>query len=552
MRFNFKLSLIPIHVLLFGASSLHAAEPLNLRHVKYQALEKQFDLASSSNKKAMGIKSAQVNQLKLIRQHQDRRHITHFRYQQQYKGIDVFGGYAIVHAAKANNGLLATSQSTMNGLIYQGLADELGEPDSQYMQNANTALKSFTAPYQGYLISDEQVSPIIYLDRNHQAHWAYKVSVKVHYQDKIPAQPTAIIDAKTYKPFIEWNNIKTAVTAVNGLGYGGNAKIGQVSYDGTSYPYLELTRDKAKSLCYLNNAEVKVVDMQHQIYASRSPMSFACETPVSPKTPSVSSITPLVYWSGYQGDGYDRENGAYSPSNDALYFGYVINHLYHDWYDVNALSNPDGSMMKLVMNVHYGEGYENAFWDGMSMTFGDGADFFYPLVSLGVGAHEISHGFTEQHSDLAYFGESGGMNESFSDMAAQAAEFYSMKKSSWMIGSEIVKEGSGYEALRFMDLPSRDDGSIDTADEYYDGLDVHYSSGVYNHLFYLLANQPGWDTKKAFDVMVKANMDYWTPYSTFVEGACGLLSAAQDLNYSIVDVNRALDGVKVDYSECLG
>ncbi len=59
------------------------------------------------------------------------------------------------------------------------------------------------------------------------------------------------------------------------------------------------------------------------------------------------------------------------------------------------------------------------------MTFGDGASYFYPLVSLDVSAHEVSHGFIEQNSNLIYSGQSGGINEAFSDMAGEAAEFYS-------------------------------------------------------------------------------------------------------------------------------
>jgi pseudolysin len=206
--------------------------------------------------------------------------------------------------------------------------------------------------------------------------------------------------------------------------------------------------------------------------------------------------------------------------------------------------------MQLVMRVHYGDGYENAYWDGKQMTFGDGENMMYPLVSLGVGAHEISHGFTEQHSGLEYYGQSGGMNEAFSDMAAQAAEYYSAGKSSWQIGPEIMKEDSGYDALRYMDKPSRDGSSIDSADEYYGGLDVHYSSGVYNHLFYSLATQEGWNVRKAFDVMVKANMDYWTPYTDFEEGGCGVLSAAKDLDFSLDAVKTSLKAVNINYQSC--
>ena len=126
-------------------------------------------------------------------------------------------------------------------------------------------------------------------------------------------------------------------------------------------------------------------------------------------------------------------------------------------------------------------------------------------------------------------------------MAAQAAEYYANSKNSWKIGSEIFKAKSGYKALRFMDQPSLDGFSIDSADQYHNGMDVHFSSGVYNRLFYLLATQENWSTKKAFQLMLKANMDYWTPTTTFEEASCGVLQAATDLDFSITDVRAALN-----------
>jgi pseudolysin/vibriolysin len=71
------------------------------------------------------------------------------------------------------------------------------------------------------------------------------------------------------------------------------------------------------------------------------------------------------------------------------------------------------------------------------------------------------------------------------------------------------------------------------------GLDVHYSSGVYNKAFYLLATKPEWNTKKAFDVFVLANRAYWTPNVKFNAGACGVEKAANDLSYNVADVTDA-------------
>lgn len=539
MHPNFYLSPLAAALAIGLASPAKAAEPINLRQASLDSVQQKFHLALPGMKPAAAVSA---NSLQFVAQNKDKNQVTHVRMQQYYAGVPVFGGYAITHSKHETKALAAAKTDvSMNGVIYQGLSEELGHPAPTFIKDGLQVLERFKQSYQGEKLSEEEVMPIVYIDEQHKAHWAYKVSVFVRYADKIPERPTAILDAKTDKPFIQWNDVKTERSQVKGRGFGGNHKTGEYQF-GTGYPLLDLTRDDSEEMCYMENTDVKVVDMDHGYSSSNAPMMFRCKGEPQHQA--------QAYWTGYNGDGYDTYNGAASPTNDALYAGYVIKHMYHDWYGVEALKNSDGSPMQLVMRVHYGSDYENAYWDGRQMTFGDGGSMFYPLVSLGVGSHEISHGFTEQHSNLMYYGQSGGMNEAFSDMAAQAAEYYSTGTNSWQIGPEIVKEDSGWEALRYMDKPSKDGTSIDSADEYYSGLDVHYSSGVYNHLYYLLANKPGWDARKAFDVMVKANMDYWTPYSDFNEGGCGVISAARDLDYPLNDVVSSLKEVAIDASSC--
>lgn len=532
MHHNYYLSPLAVALALGIASPVRAAEPMPLQKASLAQLKQKFALVPQ------GV-SAATDSLSFVREHTDRNKVTHIRLQQKYAGFPVFGGYAVLHSAHTVKSL-ATAQSNvaMNGVVYQGLQSELGKPEVTFVSNASAALEHFKAQYAGKELSEEQVTPMVYIDENHLAHWAYKVSLFVTYKDKIPARPTAIIDAQTKKPFVQWDDVKTKKITAQGSGFGGNHRMGEYQY-GSDLPFLEITRDEGAEACFMENTDVKVIDMVHKYSARTKAMKFNC--PINDSN---------TYLTGYKADGYDQDNGAASPTNDALYAGYVIKHMYHDWYGVQALTKSDGTPMQLVMRVHYGEGYENAYWDGRQMTFGDGDTMMYPLVSLGVSSHEVSHGFTEQHSSLEYYGQSGGMNESFSDMAAQAAEYYSIGKNNWNIGGEIMKEDSGYDALRYMDKPSRDGESIDSADEYYGGLDVHYSSGVYNHLFYILANKPNWNTRLAFDVMVKANMDYWTPYSTFDEGGCGVISAATDLGYTLDDVKASLKEVAINYDAC--
>ncbi len=535
MRRIFASSWLMLFIVL---STANAAEPIVLNGVPPKELIRKFQLLLP------GVKSvvpATVNSLDVIQQHTDRNKISHTRMQQKYKGFLVFGGYAILHS-KQKLGLMGSANRDvkMTGLVFGGLTTELGQPDPSFAERAKTALASFKSQFPKVLISEEQVVPMVYVDGTHQAHWAYKVSVLYLASNKIPERPTAIIEATTFKPFVQWNDIKTNSSDVKGFGYGGNPRTGLYQY-GKDLPLLKIQRDNDRKLCFMQNNDSKVIDMEHRERSFNKVMQFECD--------DETLVSDSIYWTGYNHNGYDKQNGAYSATNDALYFAQMIRDMYKEWYDLDALIYR-GKPMQLVMRVHYGNGYENAFWDGRQMTFGDGEKYFYPLVSLGIGAHEISHGFTEQNSDLAYFGQSGGMNESFSDMASQAAEFYARGKNSWLIGADILKESSGIESIRYMEKPSLDGRSIDSADQYDEGMDVHYTSGVYNRLFYLLSTTSGWDVKKAFHVMLKANMDYWTPYSKFDTAACGVMSAAKDLGHPVDDVKKALKDVGVSVEGC--
>ncbi|MFL5996134.1 MAG: M4 family metallopeptidase [Streptomyces sp.] len=145
--------------------------------------------------------------------------------------------------------------------------------------------------------------------------------------------------------------------------------------------------------------------------------------------------------------------------------------------------------------VHYSSAYVNAFWDDscFCMTYGDGTSSTHALTSLDVAGHEMSHGVTSNTAGLDYSGESGGLNEATSDIFGTGVEFYANNSTDvgdYLIGEKIDINGDG-TPLRYMDKPSKDGGS---ADSWYSGvgnLDVHYSSGPANHMFYLLSEGSG-------------------------------------------------------------
>src|SRR6202008_3343871 len=117
----------------------------------------------------------------------------------------------------------------------------------------------------------------------------------------------------------------------------------------------------------------------------------------------------------------------------------------------------------------------------------------HPLTSLDVAGHEMSHGVTANTAGLNYSGESGGLNEATSDIMGTGVEFYANNASDpgdYLIGEKININGDG-TPLRYMDKPSKDGGSADYWSSSVGNLDVHYSSGVANHFFYLLSEGSG-------------------------------------------------------------
>ena len=143
--------------------------------------------------------------------------------------------------------------------------------------------------------------------------------------------------------------------------------------------------------------------------------------------------------------------------------------------------------------VHYGNAYNNAYWDGTQMTYGDGANNAKPLTAIDVAGHEMSHGVTENTAGLAYRGDAGGLNEATSDIFGTAVEFYASSAADpgdYLIGEKIDINGNG-TPLRYMDKPSKDGASKDCWSTSLKNLDPHYSSGPLNHWFFLASEGSG-------------------------------------------------------------
>lgn len=565
---------LALSVCLFGGMSAYAAEPVDLGKQPVSILT-PYVSAPANNLRSRSVK---VDEMQETRRATDANNTTHIRMQQYHAGYPVWGAESIAHVPASRKrmtlnlaALPSAAGSSMNGTMYRELDADLAAASPQVfneVQADKAKSKALELAKSTYGASESEVQKhqlMVYVDEKNKAHWAFLTSVYLDSAgaNNIPAKPTYILDAVTFEVYKSWNDIKTMDRA-NGGGYGGNTKTDKLVYDGLPNDLAALVIKRQGETCSLENDDVKIFDGRKGTRKKPFQMSYKCSQPDTKHN--------NVYWDGSM----DSANGGFSPANDALYAGTVIQQLYKQWYKVPMLINRDGSPMTLKMYTHFGKAWENAEWDDVKreIHLGDGADWAYPLTSLGVVAHEVSHGFTSQHSDLVYADQSGSMNESFSDMAAQAAESFAVGKSTWQIGSEIVKEEDS--ALRYMDQPSKDcrkgegagDGcSIDSAAQYQhlvrygqealrlrgDALQsyiVHLASGVYNRAFYLLATSEGWDVKKAFEVMMHANSFYWTGHTDFNSGACGVIKSTKDLHYDTAAVVEAFSKVGIDTKTC--
>lgn len=228
----------------------------------------------------------------------------------------------------------------------------------------------------------------------------------------------------------------------------------------------------------------------------------------------------------------------------------------------------DNNGATLHSTVHYSNNYNNAFWNGSQMVYGDGdgSTFIELSRSLDVVAHELTHAVTDSESDLIYSYESGAINESMSDIFGAGAEWYAdgqvISSNTWLIGEDIYTPGTPGDALRDMSDP-QDAGDYDYYPTRYTGSadngGVHWNSGISNLAFVLLVeggthprgtttvNVPSIGMTKALNIFYRANTVYLGPSSNFAALRDACADSANDLyGQTEVDaVHDAFDAVGV-------
>ena len=215
--------------------------------------------------------------------------------------------------------------------------------------------------------------------------------------------------------------------------------------------------------------------------------------------------------------------------------------LYADQFDRDSL---DGHGMPLLATVNHRRNYNNAFWDGDQMAFGNGdGKLFRSFIDPTVIAHEMTHGVIQYSGGLIYQDQSGALNESLADVFAAISVQHQLKQTpaeaDWIIGGELLGpdiKGVGLRSLKAPgtayhdDLLGQDpqpfhmDNFLSTKDD--DG-GVHINSGIPNHAFYLycmLLGGPSWE--KPGQIWYRALQEMNNPLATFAEWSDQTVAAA--------------------------
>ncbi|MGD6802160.1 M4 family metallopeptidase [Rossellomorea aquimaris] len=458
----------------------------------------------NENKTKLNMKNPQGN-LKLKKKETDELGMTHFRYNQTKNGVPVEGAEVLVHYNDKNE--ITAVNGTLNKQLEKSNLDTT--PNVSVKTALETAKASVDAPSTLDQLPSSDLVIYPFQGKNHLAH-----KVNLSFLGDEPGNWYVFVDAKTGKVIDQYNAIMHAdeIKTQKGVGIGVWGEHRQ----------LHISRSKPER----GGTVFNLADYSHE---------------------GLEGIITYDYSKGYlevfHGKDASFKEDFDRAAVDAHYNSEQVYEYYKHEHDRNSL---DDNGMPIQSVVHYGEDYNNAFWNGTFMVYGDGdGEFMVPLsAGLDVAAHEMAHGVTSNSAGLVYRFQSGALNEAFSDIFGALID-----DSDWEMGEDIMapaaREG-GRDALRSLSDPSRfpvgaayvpygnGDGMYPShMDEYYDlprDLDnggVHINSSIINHAAYLTAQDIG--REKLGKIYYRALTVYLTPDSNFSHARESIIQSAIDL-----------------------
>ncbi|WP_371644969.1 M4 family metallopeptidase [Streptomyces mirabilis] len=472
------------------------------------SLIQQADAAASETAQQIGLGAKEKLVVRDVLKDADG--TVHTRYERTYNGLPVLGGDLVVHESKAGK-TEGVTKAVKTAIKVASL-----KPQVTTAKAEKQALTAAKAAGSEKTTADRAPRKVIWAATG-KPTLAYETVIGGLQDDGTPNELHVITDAATGKKLYEYQGIETGTGKTL---YSGTVSL-NTTLSGSTYQLTDGTRGGHKTY-----------NKSHTTSSSAGTLFTDADDTWGTGTASSSTT--------------DQTAAA-----DAAYGAQETWDFYKNTFGRSGIKN---NGVGAYSRVHYGNAYVNAFWDDscFCMTYGDGSGNTHPLTSLDVAGHEMSHGVTANTAGLNYSGESGGLNEATSDIFGTGVEFYAGNSSDvgdYLIGEKININGDG-TPLRYMDKPSKDGGSADYWSSSVGNLDVHYSSGVANHFFYLLSEGSGAKTingvsynsptyngtavtgigrDKALQIWYKALTTYFTSTTNYKSARTGTLSAASAL-----------------------
>ncbi|KKC48691.1 peptidase M4 [Paenibacillus sp. D9] len=414
--------------------------------------------------------------------------VEHFRLQQYVNGIPVYGGDQTIHIDKAGQVtsfvgavLPAQNQITAKSSVpaisaSDALAIAAKEASSRI---GELGAQEKTPSAQLYVYPEGNGSRLVY-------------QTEVNVLEPQPLRTRYLIDAADGHIVQQYDLIETATGS--GTGVLGDNKTFQTTLSGSTYQLKDTTRGNG-------------------IYTYTASNRTTIPGTLLTDADNVWTDGAAVDAHTYAGKVYD---------------------FYKTKFGRNSL---DGNGLLIRSSVHYSSRYNNAFWNGTQIVFGDGdGSTFIPLSGdLDVVGHELSHGVIEYTSNLQYLNESGALNESYADVLGN-----SIQAKNWLIGDDVYTPGISGDALRSMSNPTLYGQPDNYANRYTGSSDnggVHTNSGITNKAFYLLAQGgtqngvtvAGIGRDAAVNIFYNTVAYYLTSTSNFAAAKNASIQAAKDL-----------------------
>jgi len=446
----------------------------------------------------------------------------HFRYDRTFDGLRVVGGDLVVHQTKAGS-ITSVDRAT----------------DAVLAVSTKPAISAATAASSARVAKTD-------------ANWT-------------KAEPRLVVFAINHAPTLAWEVVLTGIKADQ------SPSELHVYTDATTGTVL-MSEDR---VMHVEGSGVSQYSGTVKLDTTQSGSTFQLKDPVrGNQTVNDSDHTTgdgTLFTDADNKWGNGTQTDKATAGVDAAYGAAATWDYYKNVHGRNGIKNNGVGALSLV---HYGDEYVQASWyDGcFCMMYGDGEANLRPLTELDVAGHEMSHGVTSATGNMVYFGEPGGLNEATSDIFGTTVEFSANNANDvgdYLIGEKIDIWGTG-APLRYMDKPSRDGESADYWSPSVGNLDVHYSSGVANHFFYLLSEGSGAKTingvaydsptydgqpvtgitrAKAEKIWYRALTTRFTSSTEYADARTGTIAAATDLygagSAEVTAVTRAWAAVNV-------